>query len=330
MLKGSAFVDPDNVLIFGHSMGGVMAPLLGAEIPVKGIAVYGTIAKTWTEYILENVRRQMTLVGADFPEIDRTMRADAAIEQSLIAGLSPAEIAARHPELKEQIEGRYTEGKYYFGTHYVYFRQLAGKNLAEAWERFGGPTLAAWGKADFLSGAGDHELIARIVNRAHPGRAVFLALDGIDHSFSPSASQEESLRDFRKPNRPYNPAFLERSAIGPSGCPTPGDPIKPGTNLVASGSETLQDDLETDRERARHRSEGALGGDRTLRPGVLAGAAFHGTRHGERGRPARLLSGTRVGRVDGIATGIGEDRRPTGVLDRAALVQRVSRASVER
>jgi uncharacterized protein len=54
MLKTRADVDSDRVFVFGHSMGGVMAPLLAAEIPIRGIIVYGTITRTWTEYWLEN------------------------------------------------------------------------------------------------------------------------------------------------------------------------------------------------------------------------------------------------------------------------------------
>ena len=45
------------MFIFGHSMGGVFGPILASEIPIRGIAVYGTVAKTWTEYCLENWRR---------------------------------------------------------------------------------------------------------------------------------------------------------------------------------------------------------------------------------------------------------------------------------
>lgn len=41
-LKKFDFVDADNVFLFGHSMGGIMAPLVATEVPVRGIAVYGT------------------------------------------------------------------------------------------------------------------------------------------------------------------------------------------------------------------------------------------------------------------------------------------------
>jgi uncharacterized protein len=208
-LKTLDFVDRENVIIFGHSMGGVMGPLLAAETPVKGIAVFGTVAKTWHEYTQENVRRQQALAGSSFAETDRDLRRDAAIDHYLSQGLSPTEIAAAHPELKTRLDDWYIEGKYLLGTHYSFFRQLAAKNLAEAWEKFGGHTLAVWGKSDFLSGEEDHALIARIINRAHPGRGVFLASDGIDHGFNRSPSQEESFQNFRKPDREFNPVFLD-------------------------------------------------------------------------------------------------------------------------
>ena len=64
-------------------MGGVMAPLLAAEVPVRGIIVYGTIARTWPEYWLENIRRQMELADADPSAIDRDVRAEAALSTYL-------------------------------------------------------------------------------------------------------------------------------------------------------------------------------------------------------------------------------------------------------
>ena len=93
MLKTRGDVDADRIILFGHSMGGVMAPLLAADVPVRGIIVYGTIARTWTEYWLENLRRQMELAAAPPSAIDRDVRAEAALSTYLYAEKkSPSEI----------------------------------------------------------------------------------------------------------------------------------------------------------------------------------------------------------------------------------------------
>jgi pimeloyl-ACP methyl ester carboxylesterase len=236
-LRASEAVDPESIFIFGHSMGGVMAPLLAADIPARGIAAFGTVVKTWHEYTLENARRQMALAGTRFAEIERNLRLDAAIDHYLAEGLSPSAIAMGHPELKDRVADWYSDGTHHADTHHEYFRQLARKNLAEAWERYGGHALTVWGKSDFISGEEDHTLIARIVNRDHPGRGTFLTLEGIDHAFCRAASQEESFRDFRKPDRPLNPAFFDALrdwAVRVCAVPAPA----PGAPAAASRDES--------------------------------------------------------------------------------------------
>jgi dienelactone hydrolase len=211
MLKARADVDAERVFLLGHSMGGVMAPLLAAEIPVRGIIVYGTITRTWTEYMLENTRRQLELADIDPSAIDRQLRDDAALLTYLYAEkLSPQEIVARHPRLRPLLEQTITEDRYFVDRSLTFFRQLAEKNLGAAWESFSGHALAIWGKADFVSHEDDHALIARIVNRDHPGQGTFLALDGIDHGFNRAASRRASFErgQSRQPGE-FNPAILE-------------------------------------------------------------------------------------------------------------------------
>jgi len=110
----------------------------------------------------------------------------------------------------------------------TFFRQLADKNLGAAWEAFGGHALAIWGKSDFVSNEDDHALIARIVNRDHPGHGTFLVLDGIDHGFDRAASKRESFQrsQSREPGD-FNPAILDvcREWISKTGAPTV-DPAK--------------------------------------------------------------------------------------------------------
>jgi uncharacterized protein len=210
MLKDRPDVDADRVFIFGHSMGGVMAPLLSVDLPVHGIVVYGTIARTWTEYWLENLRRQMELAGASPATIDRDVRAEAALTTYLYTEKkSPKEISENHPHLRDRLEQNITEDRYFFDRSLTFYRQLADKNLGAAWDSFGGHVLAIWGKADYVSNEDDHALIARIVNRGHPGHATFLAMEGIDHGCNRAASRNESFvrGQSRQPGE-FNPLVL--------------------------------------------------------------------------------------------------------------------------
>jgi hypothetical protein len=189
-------------------MGGVMAPLLSAETPVRGIAVYGTLAVTWTEYMLPNVRRQLELRGVEPGEIDRLMRAEAALQHYLILeGQSPDEIAQRHPELQDRLADTIPDGRHFVDRDVAFFRQLAMKDLGEAWANCGARVLALWGRADFVSSEEEHALIARIVNRDRSGAGEFRALDGIDHGFARAESREESIG--RDGPGEFNPLIVE-------------------------------------------------------------------------------------------------------------------------
>jgi len=211
MLKARADVDSNRIFLFGHSMGGVMAPLLATEIPVRGIIVYGTIARTWTEYMLENTRRQMELADNDPSQIDTTLRSSAALLTHLYGEkMSPKDIVTKHPHLRELIEQTITDDRYFVDRSLTFYRQLADKNLGAAWESYERHALAIWGKGDFVSNEDDHALIARIMNRDHPGQGTFLAMNGIDHGFNRAASRRESFErgQSRQPGE-FNPAIIE-------------------------------------------------------------------------------------------------------------------------
>ncbi len=208
-LKSDPQVDPDRVLLFGHSMGGVWGPLLGAEIPVRGIAVYGTFSRTWLEYLMENSRRQLELGGTTPSAIDSAVWNDADATFWLERrGLTPQQAIEQEPPLRAWADSNLTRDTYYGGLHYRFVRQLAAKSLGGAWAAFPGYALALWGRADFISGEEDHELIARILNRTHPGHGEFRALDGIDHGFYRAADRKESFAKWGKPGEEFNPEIV--------------------------------------------------------------------------------------------------------------------------
>ena len=188
------FVDPDNVFIFGHSIGGVFAPLLAAEMPVKGVAVYGTMVKTFMEYMLENTRRQATLSANDATAIDATVRALAiALHRLVLEGEDPRNITRAHPELRAVLS-RFAPGDRITGRTPRFWAQATNRNLPAHWAKGDASVLAIWGNGDFIATDADHPLIADIVNKARPGKGTSIVLDGIDHGFRRVSSMEDAFR----------------------------------------------------------------------------------------------------------------------------------------
>lgn len=208
-LRADPAVDPERILIFGHSMGGAWAPLLAEESPVRGIAVYGTVTKTWLEYALENTRRQQALAGATPAAIDSVVRKEAAGTHYIcVEKMTPSEMLAAHPDLQAWVDSSFVEQTYYSGLHYRFLQQIAEKNLAAAWEAYPGYALAIWGKSDFISGKEDHALIAAIVEAHNAGHGEFVALQDADHAFCVAATPEESLAEWGQPGREANGAIV--------------------------------------------------------------------------------------------------------------------------
>lgn len=188
------FVDSDNVFIFGHSIGGVFGPVLAAEVPVKGVAVYGTLVKTFMEYMLENTRRQAALSGNDATSIDATLR-DLAIvlHRLLVEQKTPQEIARARPELGSVLSRFAADGRI-SGRTPQFWAQATNRNLPAHWAKGDASVLAIWGNGDFIATGADHPLIADIVNKARPGKGTSIVLDGIDHGFRRVASMEDAFR----------------------------------------------------------------------------------------------------------------------------------------
>ncbi len=208
-LKALDYVDADRVVIFGHSMGGVFGPIVAAENDVRGIAVYGTVVKTFFEYALENFRRQLLLTGADPADVDRRMRLESAFYSRVLLGKqTPAEAVAAAPDLAEVAEDVAPDGLHLFGRHIAFFHQLQGRNLPGSWQQTDAHVLALWGECDFVSTRDDHEQIAAIVEADRPGRGEFRALPNTDHGFDRADSPADSQARGPAPGEP-NPAFSE-------------------------------------------------------------------------------------------------------------------------
>jgi dienelactone hydrolase len=152
-------VDGERVFLFGHSVGGMMAPLLAAERAVAGVMVYGTSTTPWLECVVASQRRQLELRGAP-PEV---------VEHHV------ATVRAR---LLEHPPG---------GRTAAYHRQLQAVDLAAAWARVAAPVLVLRGAYDWVVGAEEQAALAALTG------GDLVDLPGLDHLLSWHPSLAASL-----------------------------------------------------------------------------------------------------------------------------------------
>ncbi len=207
-LRARSDVDPERIILFGHSMGGIMAPLVAQEDPVRGIAVYGISLKNWFEYLLENDRRQRQLAGVDLAVIDRGSRLlERFHHEFLVNKRIPTEITADRPELAAAVAEMGVNGDLVFGRHHTFFHQLADVNVAEAWSKVNAHVLALWGEAEIVTSRQDHEDLAAYIDARSPGKGRFQLVPESDHGFGRHKTGKEAIQAGNVPAT-FNPAII--------------------------------------------------------------------------------------------------------------------------
>ena len=185
-------VDPERIYVFGHSMGGVMVPYLAQEIPLAGSIVFGTLARTWFEYQLENTRRQMELAGFGPDLVSLAVQAEArSSSMILVEKKTLGDVWERYPELRNP--GPMASETHLASRSMRFYHELQDLNIAEAWTRASGAVLALYGEYDWVTSYDDHERIATIINDRRPGAGLAMTLPAMDHAFTLHASLEESM-----------------------------------------------------------------------------------------------------------------------------------------
>lgn len=173
-LKSLSYIDKENTFIACFSIGGVIAPLIAQQEPVKGIIVYGTVGRNWLEYELENSSRQGILADQPADSLDLYMRAEYIRLYGLyVEKKSPEQIIKEHPQTKPNF--------FDYPVRIEYFQQVADVNIRELWMNTKAKVLTMHGSSDFVSSAADHKLIAETVNHYNPGNAAYVEIASSDH-----------------------------------------------------------------------------------------------------------------------------------------------------
>ena len=172
----------ERVFLFGHSVGGMIAPLV-ARGGVAGVIVFGTSPMRWHDCIVGTTARQRALAGLAVDPRWTALHAAICCE-----GLTPEEAFARDPRLRA-LESADCRGRYLFGRHASFFQKLQRIELLDAWRSIVAPTLALHGEYDFVCTEGDAASIAEATRGEH------VELPKIGHDGRAHESLHAAFRD---------------------------------------------------------------------------------------------------------------------------------------
>lgn len=198
-------VDQNRIILLGHSMGGIIGPILAAEAedPVHAVIAMATVGVPWFEYLIANSRRQLHLSGLSITEIENIMSETVRVHYLYtIEKKSPEEILKKYPD---------REGSFSLPHHYMYFQQVADYKPLDLWSRAGGAhALLIAGGADYVISIDEHKYVADNLNAIQPGSAHFMLFEDMDHGLRFARDQQAARAgESGSFNEELVPAILE-------------------------------------------------------------------------------------------------------------------------
>ncbi|MFD0763060.1 PDZ domain-containing protein [Lutibacter aestuarii] len=176
-------IDSTNIFLFGHSMGGVIAPLLNKYYRPKGIITYGTVAKSWYDYMVDLYTIQPKHFGTSDAEIKENNKVNLKFNNDLLINKLSGEEMLKNKDYAEFFNVNDFKRNQYIGRHFKFWQSLADINIPKAWTKVKTNVLALHGEFDIqaINSDGAQELI-NIVNK-NGGNGTFILVKNADHGF---------------------------------------------------------------------------------------------------------------------------------------------------
>lgn len=227
-LKRMDYVDPDNVLIYGFSMGGFYAPLIAQQEPVRGIAANGTTCGTFFEGVTGQRRRFLLLEGKSPAQVNREIFGHIRFWFELTVARKTIQEIRDAGSIPQAVLNQWTkESPYVAGRNEKFYHQIANLNLAETWGKIAKTplpgsdknapqfprVLTLLGEFDWhTTPAAGAEWIVQTVNEASPGHATKVIIPDSDHFSNHVESAKKSFDVLYgkqpRPTAPFNPTIL--------------------------------------------------------------------------------------------------------------------------
>lgn len=195
-LKG---IDTSRIFLFGHSMGGITAPLLSEKFQPRGVVVYGTVFKPWMDYLFDAYLIQLQYYGEDLAMLREQIEQMKPYIYDYFYTSKTAEEICRTKEGQMAMEALLSydvkTGLAASGRSPLCHKELNQHNVAAAWKNTNGHVLAVYGECDIAAiHPDDHIALVNYVNKIHPGRGTFWQAPGTTHTFEEIGTMEQFIK----------------------------------------------------------------------------------------------------------------------------------------
>ncbi|MCB1584046.1 MAG: PDZ domain-containing protein [Xanthomonadales bacterium] len=206
-LKKYDFVDSDKVFVFGHSLGGVYAPVLAEKTKIRGIAVYGAVMKPWYDYLLDIFSEQAIIFGTSTEQAKNNVELIKPLLTAWLKSERSWHEIQNDDNLKTAFEANLlpVQGDQVFQRHYTFFRDLNQYNLKQHWLDYSGKMLAMHGAFDIqaISEKWATNLV-NTINSKQPGSATYVNFANTDHGLMKYPTMQDLQTAMNSGT--YNPA----------------------------------------------------------------------------------------------------------------------------
>ncbi|KHD89185.1 MAG: hypothetical protein OM95_05045 [Bdellovibrio sp. ArHS] len=204
-LASYPFVQKDRLYIFGHSIGGVIAPFIAQEVSVKKIAVYGSLATKWFDYDISNHRRQFLLAGYQPNQVAGIMNRIALVSQEFYKyKKTPQEILTKYPDMNHYFQMQ---------AHWTYMQELGDVDPVADISQARTAVVVFSGSSDFIGSQWSEFIsMAAQINGFGTSSVKLVAVPNGDHFIRKASSQLSSFNG-KEPNEsplPFQESFLEQ------------------------------------------------------------------------------------------------------------------------
>ncbi|MEZ4904155.1 MAG: alpha/beta fold hydrolase [Spirosomataceae bacterium] len=197
-----SYVDKTRLFIWGHSMGGTIAPKVAQKHSPRGVMVFACVFRPWNEFLLEMHRVQKPLMeGMNYLQTEKFVRGIQPIYHEFFNSKKSPQQLFENPAYRPLVESElgYKEGSSnMWGRHWKFWQQLDSLNLAESWQQVDCPVLILHGGADYEQcSLVEPFMIKETINEKHPKTATWITIPDIDHFMMRSNDWTEAYEHFK-------------------------------------------------------------------------------------------------------------------------------------